>query len=92
MSYLVKGHIRFTEEDSTMSNYREKTTHEYDSYSYDELIEMLGIEKRQLETMKYEEIIKLFNTKQNIKTSLIRSLSIITAIAKKEGYTLNELM
>ena len=92
MPYLVNGHIRFTEEDSTMSNYQENTNQEYDSYSYNELVQMLDIEKRQLETMKYKEILNLFNTKQNIKTSLINSLSIITAIAKKEGYILNDLM
>ena len=92
MPHLINGHIRFIEEDSMMNDFQKHVSEKYDSFSYNELVELLGIEKRQLETMNYEEIIKLFDTKQNIKTSLINALSIITAIAKKEGYALNELL
>ena len=92
MPYLVNGHVRFTEEDYVMSDFQNNTKEKYGKISYNKLIELLNIENTLLETMKYEEILKLFNTENNIKNSLKKSLEIITAIAEKEGYTLNELM
>jgi len=92
MPHLVNGHMRFNEEDTLLSDFQYRTTETYSSYSYNELVEMLSIEKKQLETMKYKEILKFFNTTTNIKMSLIKSIAIITAIAEKEGYHLNELI
>jgi len=92
MPYLVNGHMRFTEKDYTISDFQINTKDKYGKISYNELFNLLSIENNILEAMKYKEILKLFNTEKNIKTSLKKSLEIITAIAEKEGYTLNELM
>lgn len=92
MPYLVNGHMRFTEEDDIMNDFQNNIKKKYKANSYNGLVDLLNIENNILQTMKYEEILKIFNTEQNIKTSLKKSLEIITAIAEKEGYTLNDLM
>jgi hypothetical protein len=42
--------------------------------------------------MKDPVIVEQFNTTQNFKRLLANSLTVITALAEREGYTLTELL
>lgn len=92
MPQLVQGHIRFTDDDFIQTDYQEKTKKRYQDKSSEKLAEMLKRESDQLVLMKDREINELFNTEKNIKRALTNSLTLISAIAEREGYTLNDLM
>jgi len=92
MPQLVQGHIRFTDDDFLQTDYQETTTKRYQDKSSAKLAEMLKRESDQLVLMKDREINELFNTEKNIKRALTNSLTLISAIAEREGYTLNDLM
>jgi hypothetical protein len=92
MPQLVHGHVRFTEEDFALTDFQEKAAETYASSSEVELIEKLDDERSYLHLMRDGEILELFNTEPNIKRSLISVLTIITALAQKKGFTLNQLL
>ena len=92
MPQLVQGHIRFTEDDFLQTDYHEKTRKLYQNKSSANLAEML---KHESEQLIFDEICrtkKVFNNEKNIKRGLAHSLSLISAMAEREGYTLTELM
>jgi hypothetical protein len=92
MPHLVQGHMRFTEDDFLQTDYLETTTKRYQDKSFLKLAELLKSESEQLLLLKEREINELFNTEQNIKRALAQALSLITAMAEREGYTLKELI
>ena len=92
MPQLVQGHARFTAEDFALGDFQTKVTQTYKDNSYLELVEKLDEECSHLGLMRDEEILKVFNTETNIKRSLAAALALITALAQKEGYALNELL
>jgi hypothetical protein len=92
MPDLVQGHLRFTPSDFLLSDYQTKITEENVNTSYMGLVKNLQITSEQLALMRDGEIIEHFNTEQNIKNLLRRSLGLITAIAEKEGYLLTDLI
>ena len=92
MPQLVQGHMRFTEDDFLQTDYLDTMTKRYKDKSLLKLTELLKSESEQLLLLKDREINELFNTEQNIKRALAQALSLITAMAEREGYTLTELM
>ena len=92
MPHLVHGHLRFTPSDFQLSDYQSKIKESNVNTSYMALDENLQITSEQLAVMKDDEILKHFNTEQNIKNLLRQSLGLITAIAEKEGYQLTDLI
>jgi hypothetical protein len=92
MPQLVQGHVRFTEDDFLQTDYLETTTKRYQDTSFLKLAELLKSESEQLLLLKDREINELFNTEKNIKRGLAEALSLISAMAEREGYTLTELM
>jgi hypothetical protein len=92
MPQLVQGHMRFTDDDFLYGDFHEKTMKLYKNESPSKLTELLKIESQQLVLMKDREVNELFNTEKNIKHALSHSLTLISAIAEREGYTLTDLM
>ena len=92
MPHLVHGHLRFIPSDFQLSDYQSKIKEANVNTSYRGLVENLQINSEQLALMRDDEILKHFNTEQNIKNLLSRSLGLITAIAEKEGYQLTDLL
>ena len=92
MPHLVQGHLRFIPADFQLSDYQSKIKESNVNTSYMALVENLQITSEQLAVMKDDEILKHFNTEQNIKNLLRQSLGLITAIAEKEGYQLTDLI
>lgn len=87
MPHLVKGHLRFTDEDYALN-----CETKYSSTPFLELLNLLEEERLFLSAMKEKKVLKRFNTQPNIKKSLARSLLLLTALAQKEGYELKELL
>lgn len=92
MPHLVQGHVRFSEEDFLLSDYEDSVLLQNKTKSYRKLVTLLKDDSEQLALMKDPEIVDLFNTQKNIKHLLAHSLSIITALAEREGYVLADLM
>ena len=92
MPQLVQGHIRFTDDDFLQTDFHEKTMKLYQDKSSSQLAELLKGESDQLILMKDRDVSELFNTEKNIKRALTNALTLISAIAEREGYTLTELM
>jgi hypothetical protein len=92
MPQLVQGHMRFTDDDFLQTDYQETLLNRYKNKSISNLMELLKCESDQLVLMKDREVNELFNTEKNIKRALTNSLTLISAIAEREGYTLNDLM
>ena len=92
MPHLVQGHVRFTEEDFLLTDYQEAALLQNKTKSYLKLASLLKDDSEQLALMKDPEIVNLFNTQQNIKKLLSSSLSIIIALAEREGYSLTDLL
>jgi hypothetical protein len=92
MPQLVKGLLRFTDEDYLMSDFKEKVNERYGQTTYKQLIADLEQERIFLACMKDEQVLARFNTKANFKKSLTNSLALLTALAQKEGYELTDLL
>ena len=92
MPQLVKGHLRFTDEDYAMQRFLERSHINYGSYSISNLTEFLQFEAVNIDNMKEAHITEHFDTSKNIKSSLTNTLLILTTIAKKEGLSLIDLM
>ena len=92
MPQLVKGLLRFTDEDYLMSDFKEKVNERYGQISYKQLLADLEQERIFLSCMKDEQVLARFNTQANFKKTLVSSLAIITALAHKEGYELMDLL
>jgi len=92
MPQLVKGHLRFTEQDYLMSDFNERVKERYGQTTYKQLLEDLEQERIFLSCMKDEQVLARFNTQANFKKTLATSLAIITALAQKEGYELMDLL
>jgi len=92
MPQLIKGQMRFTDEDNAMTEFNEKV-HVQFSYTHpDTLRAMLKQELVYQTLLKDDELSEKFDTQNNIKMSLAHSLSILSAIAKNEGFALTELI
>jgi len=92
MPLLVKGHLRFTDEDYALTEHKLDCETKYGSTPFTELLNLLEEERLFLSAMKEKKVLKRFNTQPNIKKSLARSLLLLTALAQKEGYELKELL
>jgi len=92
MPLLVKGHLRFTDEDYVLTEHKLDCETKYGSTPFTELLNLLEEERLFLSVMKEKKVLKHFNTQPNIKKSLARSLLLLTALAQKEGYELKELL
>lgn len=92
MPQLIKGQMRFTDEDNAMTEFNEKVQTQFASTKTETLHTMLNQELTYQTLLKDDEITEKFDTQKNIKMSLAHSLSIFSAIAKNEGYTLTELI
>ena len=92
MPQLVKGHLRFTDEDYLMSDFKERVKERYGQTTYKQLLADLEQERIFLACMKDEQVLARFNTQANFKKTLVNSLAIITALAQKEGYELMDLL
>ena len=92
MPQLVKGLLRFTDEDYLMSDFKEKVDERYGQTSYKQLLADLEQERIFLACMKEEQVLSRFNTQMNTKKSLATSLALLTALAHKEGYKLTDLL
>jgi len=92
MPHLVQGHVRFTEEDFLLTDYQESALSKNKTKSYRNLAAQLKDNSEQLVLMKDPEIVELFNTQKNIKQLLSSSLSVIIALAEREGCSLSDLL
>ena len=92
MPQLIKGQMRFTDEDHEMTEFNDKVDSDYKSTSIETLRVMLNQELEYQSLLKEHEITEKFDITNNIKKSLSKSLSILLKIAKREGYTLNNLV
>jgi len=92
MPHLLHGHLRFTEADFLMNDYKETAIERYKNQTSEKLAARLKENSEQLALMKDTEVVRLFNTEQNIKKILADSLFILSAISEREGYDLTELM
>ena len=93
MPYLVKGKMRFTDDDIKMSDFTQNVKNNYKNTEKSTLYEMLNQQLVYQELLSDDkEINDKFDTRQNIKISLANSLSMLSAISDKEGYTLDELI
>ena len=92
MPQLIKGHMRFTDEDHELSKFNEKVQIQFGTIKQDILYVLLKEELIYQQLLKEHEITEKFDITNNIKMSLADSLSILSAIAKNEGYTLNDLI
>jgi len=92
MPHLIKGKMRFTEQDNAMSEFNEKVQKQFGSITQDTLYAILNQQLVYQSLLKDHEITEKFDTRNNIKISLSNSLSVLSAIAKNEGYNLTELI
>ena len=92
MPQLIKGHMRFTDEDHEITKFNEKIQIKFGTIKQDTLYSLLKEELIYQQLLKEHEITEKFYITNNIKMSLADSLSILSAIAKNEGYTLNDLI
>jgi len=92
MPQLIKGQMRFTDEDHEMTDFNDKVDSDYKSTSIETLHVMLNQQLEYQSILKDTQITEKFDITNNIKKSLSNSLSILLAIAKKEGYTMNHLI
>jgi len=93
MPHLVKGKMRFTDDDIKMSDFTQNVKNNYNNTEKNTLYEMLNQQLVYQELLSDDkEINDKFDTTQNIKISLANSLSMLSAISDKEGYTLDELI
>jgi hypothetical protein len=92
MPQLIKGQIRFTDEDYAMTEFNDKVQTQFASTKTETLYTMLKEELGFQSLLKEHEITEKFDITNNIKMSLATSLSILSAIAKNEGYALNDLI
>lgn len=92
MPQLIKGQMRFTDEDHEMTEFNDKVDSDYKSTSIETLHVMLNQELEYQSNLKDPQITEKFDITNNIKKSLSKSLSILSAISKKEGYTINNLI
>jgi hypothetical protein len=75
-----------------MTEFNEKVQKQFGHTKQDILYAMLNQQLTYQTLLKDREITDTFDTQNNIKISLSNSLSILSAIAKNEGYELNELI
>jgi hypothetical protein len=93
MPHLVKGHMRFTDEDYLEQEFQAKAVKKYGSHVFQELTEALQYESIHLDnTQRYIAVAGRFVTKEETKRSLSEALLILTALVSKEGYSLTDLM
>jgi ribonucleotide reductase beta subunit family protein with ferritin-like domain len=92
MPQLIKGHLRFTEEDDLVQAFQELCHTKSLSTSFEQLNEQLRAESIYIDNLKDEQILEQFDTQTNVKQALSNALSCLAAIAMKEGYSLHELM
>ena len=92
MPQLIKGHMRFTDEDHEITKFNEKIQIKFGTIKQDTLYALLKEELIYQQLLKEHEITEKFDITNNIKMSLADSLSILSAIAKNKGYTLNDLI
>ena len=92
MPHLIRGKMRFTDEDHEMTEFNDKINSDYKSTNIETLRVMLNQELKYQSLLNEPEITEKFDITNNIKKSLSNSLSILLAIAKREGYTLNNLV
>jgi hypothetical protein len=91
MPHLVQGHLRFTADDFTLTDWQDTVSDQYKTVPFAKLVARLKAESEQLALMRDPDVLSLFNTAPNIKHSLSQALALITALALNEGYTLTEL-
>jgi len=84
--------MRFTDEDHELSKFNEKVQKQFVTIKQDTLYALLKEDLIYQQLLKEHEITEKFDITNNIKMSLAYSLSILSAIAKNEGYTLNDLI
>lgn len=92
MPHLVNGHMRFTDEDYMTQEFQDLAQAKFGSYSFHYLNELLRFEATKLDNMKDSHIEDRFDTGKNIKEALTNLLLILTLLAKKEGYSLQDVM
>ena len=92
MPHLIKGHMRFTDEDYMTQEFQDQSQAKFGSYSFTYLNELLRFEATKLDNMKDSHIEDRFDTSKNIQKALTNSLLILTVLAKKEGYSLQDVM
>lgn len=92
MPQLIKGQMRFTDEDHEMTEFNDKINSDYKSTNIETLRVMLNQELKYQSLLNEPEITEKFDITNNIKKSLSKSLSILLEISKREGYTLNNLV
>jgi len=92
MPQLIKGHMRFTDEDYLEKEFQEKAQSMFGSYSIQYLTELLRFEATKIDNMKECHITDHFDTGKNVSKALTNSLLILTVLAKKEGYSLQDIM
>ena len=91
MPHLIKGYLKFTEDDYVASDYRALVQNELGSKPVDVLTKMLKFESKRLHVLKDNANVN--NTCNISATELLsNSLALVTAIADKEGINLNDLM
>ena len=91
MPHLIKGHLKFTEDDYVASDYLALVQNELGSKPVDVLTKMLKFESKRLNVLKDNSNV---NNTCNVSVTEILSntLALLTAIADKEGCHLNDLM
>jgi hypothetical protein len=92
MPNLVQGHLRFSDSDFLMNDYKETVLKKYKKQTTERLTGMLKSDSEQFALMKDIEVTDLFDTQKNIKKILAEALAIITVLAEREGYDIAELM
>lgn len=92
MPQLIKGKMRFTPQDNEMTEFNDKVQKQFSNIKQETLYAMINQQLAYQSLLKDDEINERFDVQNNIKISLSNSLSILSAIAKNEGYTLNELI
>jgi hypothetical protein len=92
MPYLVRGHLRYTEDDYLLEDFEETARMKVSLMRSDYLVEKLADEARRLAIMHQnpQEYTTLYST--IYKDTLKEALALLSALAQREGHSLTELM
>jgi hypothetical protein len=92
MPHLVRGHLRYTEDDYLLEDFQEAARLKTRLLRSDYLVEKLADETRRLTMMHKEpgEYMTLYST--IYKDALKEALALLSALAQREGHSLTELM
>jgi hypothetical protein len=93
MPYLIKGHMRFTEDDFLMHDFEVAVEQHIHKQSQHEILNNLAQEITRLNTMSHDDK-AIYETVYDAiyKDTLKQALLNIVALAHTEGYTLTDLL